>query len=120
MKPINATITQITPDGVWATWPTMEKPNCNDLILRSYIGLDGEIFYEWKADSQKIMQKRMKAYESSKVVSDVENVTRGKTTGRYFVEIEIEKGLKKIFLIWLNQSCSIIETGEGKCKIVKI
>ena len=102
-KIFNGTITNITLK-VEVTWYRLEKPKESSFV---------DQYNDYWIDA---FERAVKAYEASKVVSEVENVKKGRLfqKGKWFWMDFIPEELK------LGMHCQIVETGKGKCKIVKL
>jgi len=105
MKPINAKITKIDPEGVWASWPTKEKPE--------------DYFFGREQPEEEEYEEYCKAYESSFVTKKVENIDRVSEDSEYWIIFPTDSNMSYEYPLKINQSCQVIETKTG-VKIIKI
>ena len=100
-----AVISSITPK-VEVTYSKLPKPDHN-LFIEKY----GNCWYNYYVEA-------MKVYEASKVVSEVKNACKFYESNA--IVLNPDKVDYEVIPVEIGQPCSIIETGEGKVKIVKI
>lgn len=114
---IPAKIIEIS-DKVKVIYDTMLEPNPDDFEIGYDFEHEGTVYDEVKYN------QAIHIYESSRTIAEVENVDKIKNDFFYYqVHYTENIGREKYYNtepLYLNQSCFIEPTTEGKCKIVKI